>query len=190
MEGGFEAHNPGLQWQIRFDDRGFLTHPQAGGWQWGLELQSYGFPGHECAVTGKPRVSTAGQRVSYDWDATLQEWFLNDPRGLEHGFNVRQRPAGEGDRLLLHLAVRGGLGPRVQASGQSVHFVDGQGVVALTYEGLAVRDADGRVLPARFEAVVEGLELAVEERGARYPLTIDPIAQQAYLKASNTGSNE
>ena len=30
----------------------------------------------------------------------------------------------------------------------------------------------------------------IDERGARYPLTIDPIAQQAYLKASNTGASD
>ncbi|NOT57501.1 MAG: histidine kinase, partial [Deltaproteobacteria bacterium] len=34
------------------------------------------------------------------------------------------------------------------------------------------------------------VRLLVDERGARYPLTIDPIAQQAYLKASNTGAND
>ena len=32
--------------------------------------------------------------------------------------------------------------------------------------------------------------LVVEESTARYPLTIDPIAQQAYLKASNTGAGD
>jgi len=29
----------------------------------------------------------------------------------------------------------------------------------------------------------------VDERGARYPLTIDPIAQQAYLKSGNNGGD-
>ena len=32
--------------------------------------------------------------------------------------------------------------------------------------------------------------LSVDERDARYPITIDPIAQQAYLKASNTGGSD
>ena len=27
-----------------------------------------------------------GQRLTYGWDADVQEWFVNDPRGLEHGF--------------------------------------------------------------------------------------------------------
>ena len=92
VDGGHQARNPGQQWLTRFDGRGFLTRPEAGGWQWGLELQRYGFAGHERAVTGQPRVRTAGPRVTYDWDATLQEWFVNDRRGLEHGFTVRERP--------------------------------------------------------------------------------------------------
>ena len=51
------------------------------------------FAGRERAVAGQPRVSAAGPRVAYDWDDTLQEWFVNDARGLEHGFTVHQRPA-------------------------------------------------------------------------------------------------
>ncbi|QOJ04896.1 MAG: FG-GAP repeat protein [Planctomycetia bacterium] len=34
------------------------------------------------------------------------------------------------------------------------------------------------------------LRIVIDDRDAVYPLTIDPIAQQAYLKASNTGAND
>ena len=67
-----------------------------------------------------------------------------------------------------------------------MQFVDANGMVALHYRGLTVHDADGRTVPARFEASDWGLLLTVEEHQARYPINIDPIAQQAYLKASNT----
>ncbi|MBI3852492.1 MAG: FG-GAP repeat protein [Verrucomicrobia bacterium] len=248
VDGGYQARNPGQQWQTRFDGRGFTTKPNDAAWQWGLELQSYGFAGSERTVSGKPRVNSVGQRVTYDWDATLQEWFVNDRYGLEHGFTVRERPTDrraelreartseDGDSqssslrsapslnpqpstLNFLLSVRGGLRPKVQADGRSVRFVDAQGAAALTYSDLTVLDADGRKLPARFEPVEEergcvrstsrytlddadplrlvrwiqsrsdesALRLVIDERGARYPLTIDPIAQQAYLKASNTG---
>jgi hypothetical protein len=41
------------------------------------------------------------------------------------------------------------------------------------------------VLPSRFLTGPEGgIILRVDERGARYPITIDPIAQQAYVKPS------
>ncbi len=69
-------------------------------------------------------------------------------------------------------------------------FLDGHGATVLTYSGLKVWDADGKTLPSRFETAATGLRLLVDERGARYPLTIDPIAQQAYLKAGNAGAGD
>ncbi|MCB1629368.1 MAG: hypothetical protein KDI48_16680, partial [Xanthomonadales bacterium] len=127
---------------------------------------------------------------SYHWGDQLQEWFVNDTRGLEHGYTVHSRPAGTGDQLRFELAVRGGLRPQIDASGRDVRFVDVDGSTALTYSGLKVWDADGRLLPAAFEPIAQGLALAVDSRDARYPITIDPVAQQAYLKASNTDAGD
>ncbi|MBI5363776.1 MAG: FG-GAP repeat protein [Planctomycetes bacterium] len=45
-------------------------------------------------------------------------------------------------------------------------------------------------LDARFELVPHGLRFVVDVEGARYPITIDPLAQQGYLKASNTGVDD
>jgi hypothetical protein len=61
---GYQARNPGQQWQTRFDGRGFTTKPEGAAWQWGLELQSYGFAGQERAVKDQPRVNTSGPRVT------------------------------------------------------------------------------------------------------------------------------
>ncbi|MEK6281236.1 MAG: FG-GAP repeat protein [Acidobacteriota bacterium] len=198
--GGHQARNSGQQWRTHFDGRGFLTQPDAGGWQWGLELKHYGFPGQERAIGGQAQVNTAGQRVAYAWDDTLQEWFLNDQRGLEHGFTVKERPTGapalssQPSTLNFQLAVRGGLHPVIEPDGGGVRFVDTQGGTVLTYAGLKVWDADGKVLPARFEALDSRhssvVTLSVDERGARYPLMIDPIAQQAYLKPAAVGTTQ
>ena len=52
-------------------------------------------------------------------------------------------------------------------------------------------DARGRRLPARMVADGEWLRILVNDRRAVYPIVVDPIIQQAYLKASNTeGSDE
>jgi len=183
--GVWQARNPGQQWSTRFDGRGFLAQPEGAEWRWGLELQRYGFAGQERAIERKTDVTTDMQRVTYHRDAALEEWFVNDTGGLEHGFTVKERPAGEGGWLRFELAVRGGLRPEVMPGGTGIRFVDVQGGAVVNYAGLKVWDADGRVLAATFEPVAEGVCVAVEESGARYPLTIDPTAQQAYLKASN-----
>ncbi len=190
--GGFQAWNPNQKWHTRFDGRGFTVTPDAGAWTWGLELQSYGFPGQEQMVSQQARVRTGGGRVAYDWDDTLTEWYVNDRRGLENGYTVYKRPArGAGDGpLTFILAVRGGLTPEITNDGHGMRFLDKGGAALLTYTGLSVSDADGRVLESSFERIASGLRLSIEERNARYPLTIDPIAQQAYLKASNTDASD
>ncbi len=183
--GGFQARNEGQQWTTQFDGRGFMAKPKAAEWQWGLELRSYGFGQKQRQVKGQPTVKAEGQRLSYQWDTDVQEWFVNDKRGLEHGFTLARRPEGEAGALDVVLGTRGTLKPSVAADAQTVHFRDALGAPVVTYAGLKVWDADGQILPSRFLAGPEGgIILRVQESAARYPLTIDPIAQQAYLKPS------
>ncbi len=191
VAGGFRARNPGQQWTTRFDERGFSVEPDAGGWTWGLELQSYGVAGAERGVAAPARLRAEGQRVARAWDALLEEWYVNDGRGLEHGFIVRERPAGDDESpLAFILAPRGNLRAEVLPDGRGVLFVDTGGASAVTYTGLCVTDAARRNLPARLERAGADLRLLIEDRGARYPLCIDPIAQQGYLKASNTEADD
>ncbi|MEZ5352872.1 MAG: FG-GAP repeat protein [Bryobacteraceae bacterium] len=184
--GGYEARNPGQQWMTKFDQRGFTVQPDDGAWSWGLELTSWGSAGR--MQESRPAAPAAdANRVRYERGGGLEEWFVNDGRGLEQGFTVRERPEGEAE-LRLELAVRGGLEPRAEADG--VRFVDRSGGAVVRYTGLKAWDADGRVLPARFEVMAARVRMAVDARNARYPVTVDPIAQQAYLKASNTDASD
>ncbi|MEK6642277.1 MAG: FG-GAP repeat protein, partial [Planctomycetota bacterium] len=239
VEGGYQVRNPGQQWRTRFDGRGFVTTPDAGSWSWGLELVGYG---RGCAPRSVATPSCvevgpllppgegrgegrAGQRVSYQWDDTLTEWYVNDGRGLEHGYTVHQRPGGfTGETPMLPtggtpvphtplqftLAVRGDLHPRISDDGHNVTFVNDSGAAVVNYHGLTVLDANGRILPAWFTkgrnlksadscqpelslfAIRNSsfITIVVNDAGAAYPLTIDPIAQQAYLKASNTEAGD
>ena len=190
-ESGYRVHNPGQQWRTDFDGRGFLTQPEAGGWQWGLELKSYGLAGQKREMGKGLAIKASGNRVVYLREGGLCEWWVNDARGLEHGFSLEQAPAGANDQeasLEFDLAVRGNLRPELSQEGGALRFVDPRGAAIVTYSELKVWDADGRSLPARFLALREGVRLIVDARGARYPVTVDPIAQQAYVKASNTDS--
>ncbi|CAN5502218.1 hypothetical protein BH20VER3_BH20VER3_04510 [soil metagenome] len=194
VEVGHRARNPQQQWSTEFDGKGFITRPEAGDWQWGLELKSYGFAGQKRVIGHRAEVTARGERVTYLHETGLREWFVNDQRGLEHGFTVEQRPAGgneEKTRLEFDLAVRGSLHPEISTGGETLRFADPQGNTVLTYSGLKVWDAAGTSLPARFAAQPEGrVRLVVDERGARYPITVDPIAQLAYLKASNSDAGD
>jgi hypothetical protein len=189
--GGFRARNYTQQWTTHFDGHGFTVSPDSGSWSWGLKLQRFGFPGQERPVAGQAHLTSEKEKVRYGW-GEIEEWYVNDHRGLEHGFTLAHRPKGAAGRLSMDFEVRGDLATQVAEDGRGVGFRDASGQVIVTYAGLKAWDADGKILAARFEqdADSNGLRLAVEESGARYPLTIDPIAQQAYLKASNTNGGD
>lgn len=188
--GVWQARNPGQAWRTYFDGRGFRVEPDTGAWTWGLELSRYGIADEQHEVGGEAQVTTDATRVSYAWGAELEEWFVNDTRGLEHGFTLRERPGSGTGPLTLDLTVRGGLQPVALPSGRSVTFVDARGMAVVTYAGLMVLDADGHELSARLEVEDTALKVVVADQGARYPVTIDPVAQQAYLKATNTGAGD
>lgn len=187
----FEAPNEGQAWTVRFDKRGFDARPNDASWAWGLELVEYGLAGATQPVRGHAEIQVNDNEVTYVWDSVLEEWYVNDRRGLEHGFTLKARPAGSGDRLELRLRVRGGLRAEVSADGDAASFHNSAGKTVVRYAGLKVWDATGKTLPASIETDGErGLMLAVADRSAVYPITIDPIAQQAYIKPENTGIND
>src|SRR5262245_49921124 len=129
-ESALKARNFGQQMTARFDGRGFIVQPDSGTWTWGLELQRYGFVGHERpAPRTKPPVAN-GNRIALE-RGPLEEWWVNDTRGLEHGFTLRKRPTGSGGQLIFDLGVRGGLRAVVAADGQSVSFVGAVGAAVV-----------------------------------------------------------
>lgn len=180
-DGTHLARNPGQAWATRFDARGFTVTPDAGGWSWGLELV-----GHPDATA----VRNDDGKISYVRGNGLTEWFVNDARGLEQGWTLDRRPDAAAPPR-LDLVVRGGLRAQVSPDGASVAFLNETGATTLTYGGLKAWDADGKTLPTHFETGTDRvLTVAVDDTGARYPVTIDPLAYQAYLKASNTGAGD
>ncbi len=216
VEGGYLARNPGQQWRTHFDGRGFEITPNAGGWSWGLDVISYGWGDAQHIVEHPRCISASGDKVECLWDDSLGEWYLNDDRGLEHGFTIQNRKEAKASSspnhiLQIDLAVRGSLRPKVSPSGREVTFVNPDSVAVVYYRGLTVFDATGAGLPAWFEVAdlhrqplplrhdVKGkstvcssqlLRIVIDDTAAIYPLLIDPIAQQAYLKASNTDAND
>ena len=192
---GYQAFNLGQRWMTVFDGSGFEVSPSNHEWTWGLGLISYGWGTEDRVVEQPQAITTEGGRIAYEWDAVLTEWFVNDTRGLEHGYTLSERPEmaealNSSGSLRLKLQIRGGLEAVISADGRNVGFSGPGEVPVLNYSGLTVFDADGQALRAGFSHIPDGLCLEVEDAAARYPLTIDPVAQQAYVKASNTGPND
>jgi hypothetical protein len=178
-DGDFLAPNPSQEWQARIDASGFTVTPDHGKWTWGLELSG----------PAGGAVQAGGASITRRRDDRISEWFVNDRHGLQQGWTVERPPAKGGLSLQLH--VRGALKPHLDPDRLGAVFRDHHGIDAVTYRGLKAWDAEGRELTAHFSLKgVNQLILTVDDAGARYPVTIDPIAQQAYAKASNTGSDD
>ncbi len=101
----------------------------------------------------------------------LVEWYENRPEGLEQGFTLAERPSGEGG-LVLALQVAGATAKR-RGGGLVLATETGR---KLAYGKLAAWDADHEPLGASLRvAAADRIEIRLDDRGARYPLTIDPL---------------
>ena len=119
-------------------------------------------------------------RVEYRRDG-VKEWYVNGPLGLEQGFDVRERP----------VAGRGPLTLSMRLSGPARR--DGTGVLlgdTLRYDGLTAVDARGRTLPSSLRLRDGRLDIRVDDRGAAYPVRVDPLVEQAELTASDAAGGE
>ena len=119
------------------------------------------------------RLGVAANRVVYAREG-VREWYANGPLGLEQGFDLRSRPARGSGPLTLAVSLAGDLRVRLE---RGVVLLTGRGV-QLRYGDLLATDTRGRVLPWWVELAGDRVLIRVADRGARYPLRIDPFVQQ------------
>jgi hypothetical protein len=173
---GFAARRTAAGWglsggDVRADFRGGEPTLTAGGRALSLSLAGAPAP---------TSVRAHGNRVTLTRPG-IREWYAAGPLGIEQGFTLAHRPAARatGDRLTLSLAVGGAL--RARAAGSDISFVGPRGDVVARYGGLSAVDARGRHLPGTLSVSHGRVVLTVNDRAARYPITIDPLVQQAKL---------
>jgi hypothetical protein len=131
-------------------------------WEWRLALAGYGYVGLVHPVEAGELIAR-GNRLEHR-RGDLVEWYVNDGRGLEQGFTLAARPAGEREGpLALTLVTSGSLSPVPAGDGSGVRLVDGAGRTVLRYVGLLAWDATGRELPARLAAEAGGLTIKVDD---------------------------
>ncbi len=121
--------------------------------------------------------AAAGAHTLVLQGAGVSEQLVNGPSSLEQRFVVERRPAGDGP-LVLSLQTRGDLRASATTTGSVTLAGPGSD---LTYSGLHVRDAAGRVLPAHLAVDGGALRIVIDDAGARYPIDVDPTI--------STGSN-
>ncbi len=110
-----------------------------------------------------------------------REVLSNGPAGLEQTFDVMAAPAGRGPLLIAQQF--GATDARLAPGGHSLSFTGS----TLTYGGLLVRDARGRMLRSWMTLSGHTLLIHAADRGATYPLHVDPtFTQETSFGASGT----
>jgi hypothetical protein len=140
-----------------------------------LVFQSYGY-GQTLKTAANPTLSVAGNRIEYH-RGPLTEWYVNDRRGVEQGFTLKQRPkkSMNAGPLCLEMTLDGELTGELSQDAKTVLLRDKSGVVRMRYTELKAWDARQRGLPARLQTAGSIVQLVVDDRDALYPLTIDPV---------------
>ena len=186
-----EAPNPAQGMAISFASDGVRvrgTDEARGAWRLSLALDAWGREGALLPVEPAAPVAD-GRRVEYR-RGVLTEWYVNDARGLEQGFTLDERPAGEGS-LEIVLAIGAGFTAEVEPGERDALFIDRVHGGVLHYTGLLARDAAGQVLGASLALEDGRLSIRVDDDGALYPVCVDPwiATEEAKLVAGDPGSD-
>jgi hypothetical protein len=186
--GGLRADNPAQRLEAGFHASG--VDVRAGATRVHLALQGVGW-GARLRPVAAAQPGAAANRVSYRRNGVVES-YANGPLGLEQSFTVAAAPSGRSHgRLTLSIGLAGNAGATLARGGQSIDFVHAGGP-ALRYTGLAVTDARGRALPSSMRLSGGAILLAVDVRGARFPLKVDPFMQQGkkLTGGEETGAGE
>lgn len=114
-----------------------------------------------------------GGEVGYPRGPGVLEWWRDDEGRIEHGITIDERPAGEGP-LSLAVAIDGDL-HAAEAAGDRALLADPRGEIVASYHGLVVVDRDARRVPAEMRLEGGRVRIDIDDRGARYPLIVDPV---------------
>ncbi len=152
-----------------------------------MRLESWGRTG-ELESADEARISTKANRLEYD-RAGISEWYVNSPYGLEQGFTIHERPEG-GGTILVNIDVDTAEGVEaVDAEAKNtIAWQDPDGA-KLSYGKLFAYDSTGNRLDANMARNTDGIQIAVDDRNAVYPVVIDPFFQAQKLEASDGIAN-
>ncbi|MBS1582926.1 MAG: FG-GAP repeat protein [Bacteroidetes bacterium] len=194
VHGSFQARNAAQGLEVGFGACGFRLSTEGPGDRHDISLTLLGVGRDTLSfVPGIPRAQDVqDDRLDVDHGAFHMQ-YRNGPEGMRHDIRVEQRPPGTGP-LEARLRIAGDL-QALQESDDAIvfHAIDARDmklVPRIRYSGLVAWDADGDTLPARMELRNDLVVLAVQDAGARYPITIDPLSASASTDLNGTQAGE
>jgi len=144
---------------------------QAAGLDWGVALSKLGREDQVRAL-GAAEATRTERQTEYR-RPELTEWRRATAFGLQQGFTIRSAPSGKG-ALTLRLSLSTDLRGRLDADKRGLSFPTEDGRT-LRYDHLLAWDANGTALDAQLVYAPGEIRIIVQDAGAAYPLTIDPL---------------
>ena len=176
------ATNEQHRLEMEFTSTG--VNVRRGNSRWGLALQGYGY-GNDVKLVGSAEPRVRANRVEYQRES-LTEWYVNGPMGLEQGFTIDKAPGkAEGKPLTIAISLTGNLEAVVDEGRTSLSLISRGDRAQLRYSGFSTTDAAGKELQSWLELKGTTLSLRVNDKGALYPIVVDPVVQLAKLTPSN-----
>jgi hypothetical protein len=176
---------------VRNDDQGLLARldgrgvrVRAGSTVAALDLQGFSWGSASQALA--PALPRAHGNLATAAHGPVTERFTNGPLGLEQSFIVSAPSAAHSAQLTLALGVASNRPVRLVEGGRGLLFAGASGT-QLRWSGLLATDASGRRLDSVLSLSGRNLQVRVDTRGARFPVTVDPFFQQG---GKLTGSEE
>ncbi len=174
-EQGLQAPNRAQGFRSWFGPERVTIAPRRAGttvWSWSWQTHGFGREDRIEPVLPTEPVQTAA-RVEYPRPGWV-EWYENGTAGLEQGFTIEVRPKGAG-RLCIQGRVGGELRGFPASDPHGLDFRQADGATILRYGRLTAADACGRALPGAVELADGAIRILVDDRGASYPIWIDPL---------------
>ncbi len=184
--GALVAALPAHRAVARFTDEGLVLGELDAAAPLELRFTSWGAAGAERAVEPvSPTLGACLTELLPEGDCARQleyahegvtAWWVGLDHGVEFGWTVAAPPAEGGEELVFEVEVSGA--DWLEASGDGAELVDASGET-WTVSGALAWGADGAALPAWLEVEGDALVVRVEAGGAVYPVTVDPVLEEA-----------
>ena len=190
----YTAPNPAQGFDLQLNSAGLHVTSAAPDLDWQLTQRLTGYP-------SAPEVHNQAAQAALDWQGGASETFENTPQGLRYSLQAEQLPVSAPDQMpSFSIQVGTDLLPGLNPSGSQLILRDASGAARLRYELVSALDAQGKLLPVRFElggetptnpdAFLLTISVLAEHPAAPLSITALIYSEQAILSASDAAQGD
>ncbi|GJM14767.1 MAG: hypothetical protein DHS20C13_00940 [Thermodesulfobacteriota bacterium] len=138
-------------------------------------------------------ITVSKNKVEYN-RGNITEWYVNSPLGIEQGFTLNNSPekrSSDGKVVLeIGLEIDDEMQVRQTEDGNSINFISSDNnKEVFRYRGLFAFDSSGKELPSEMKLLDSKIKILVDDRGAEYPIVIDPFIEIQKILPSDAKPN-